>query len=220
MASNWKGFGWFNSKAPKDLYLHQSLGWKCLFFHIFLWKFPVKLDKNMHCIWIETVDTFPWRFLFFLAHAQFLSSDWLISIDKAVLTVLLKVWLLTFDLWVPEVPEHIKDVGSGKRKMRCFFGSVFTLWNCFSCLHCRSCCSVCLCQASCHPAIVQARNQHILPLFYTQIWSYTPYSAPHFWTSYLLNILPRLSRGNRSLQLLPPLFVVCSLYSILKCEKL
>lgn len=93
---------------------------------------------------------------------------WLISLHKVVP----KVWLFTLELWVPEVPKHVKDVESGKRKMRSFFGSVAALWSCLSCLQRSSSCSVDVCQAPCHPAIVQARNQPRLPLFYTQICSY------------------------------------------------
>lgn len=59
-----------------------------------------------------------------------------------------------------------------KKEDEMFFGSVVAPWNGLSCLQCRPCCSVCDCQAPCHPAIVQARNQHRLPLFYPQICSY------------------------------------------------
>lgn len=67
---------------------------------------------------------------------------------------------------MPEVPENIKDAGRGKRKMRrCFLAAPPLCESCLSCLRRRSCCSLCVCQAPCHPAIVQARNQHRLPLF-------------------------------------------------------
>lgn len=128
--------------------------------------------------------------------------------------VVLNVWLFTLELWVPEVPKHIKDVGRGKRKMRrCFFGSIVALWNCLSCLQCRSCCSVCVCQAPCHPAIVQARNQHRPPLFYTQICSYRllcPISL-HFVMFFKNNTVSSLSYDKRSPRVLLLLLSLCGL---------
>lgn len=80
---------------------------------------------------------------------------WLISLHKVVP----KVWLFTLELWVPEVPKHVKDVERGRRKMRIFFLAVLLL--------CEAASPVC---SVAPPALWMSVRLHvILPLFRLEI---------------------------------------------------
>lgn len=128
----------------------------------------------------------------------------------AVLMVLLKVWL--FDLWMPEVPKHIKDVGRGKRKTRRCFLAVSLLCEAASPVYSVDPAALCV-SVRLHVILPLFRPeiQHRFPLFYTQICSYSLFCpvSLHFVMIVKLSVI-----SQKRAEVAETLLTLCSLWSL------